>query len=213
MAKLFHLAVLLFLVTVDAASMKGEKVKIDLYYEYLCPPCRQFVHDQLESTVKAIGDIMDVTLIPYGNAHTVRHDDGTYEFKCQHGPEECQGNKLHACAISKLGVKQEVIVSFVKCTESITEGPIADRGEKCAKELAIEFEEIKKCFNGPEGDKLLAEMGDKTEEENKKHGRNYVPWIVLNGHHDDDTEGKMQSNLKHVVCETYTGRRPEKCND
>lgn len=25
------------------------------------------------------------------------------EFTCHHGPEECRGNKIHACAIDKIG--------------------------------------------------------------------------------------------------------------
>lgn len=33
---------------------------------------------------------------------TVDHGDGNYEFICQHGPAECYGNKLHACAIDEL---------------------------------------------------------------------------------------------------------------
>lgn len=27
---------------------------------------------------------------------------GNYSFRCQHGPAECYGNKLHACAIDVL---------------------------------------------------------------------------------------------------------------
>lgn len=30
------------------------------------------------------------------------YGDGTYDFECQHGPEECYGNMLHACAIDKV---------------------------------------------------------------------------------------------------------------
>lgn len=28
---------------------------------------------------------------------------GETEFQCHHGPEECRGNKIHACAIDKIG--------------------------------------------------------------------------------------------------------------
>lgn len=209
---LASLALILFLgFTIDAATLKGEKVKIDLYYEFLCPACQQFVHDQLHPTVQEIGDIMDVTLIPYGNADTTKNPDGSYSFNCQHGPDECLGNKLHTCAIAKLDVTQEVLISFVKCTEA-AQGTIVQRGETCAKKLEVPFEEVKRCFTSNEGDKLLAEMGDKTEEETKKHGRNYVPWIVVNGVHDEPTQEKCQENLKQVVCEKYTGPRPEKCD-
>ena len=45
-----------------------EKVDFALYYETLCPDCQNFIHTQLWPTYKTIGNIMNISLIPYGNA-------------------------------------------------------------------------------------------------------------------------------------------------
>ena len=43
-------------------------VEFELYYESLCPDCRQFITEQLISTYRKVADIMNITLVPYGNA-------------------------------------------------------------------------------------------------------------------------------------------------
>lgn len=40
-------------------------------------------------------------------------DHETKEVKCQHGPHECYGNKVHACAIEKHPQKQWL--DFIYC--------------------------------------------------------------------------------------------------
>jgi hypothetical protein len=59
-----------------SASYKSKApspIKIDLYYEGLCPGCREFISDQLWPTWNKLGaednEIMEVGLFPYGNAH------------------------------------------------------------------------------------------------------------------------------------------------
>ena len=90
-----------------------------LYYETLCPDCRQFVSTQLWSAFEAIGSIMNLTLVPYGNAkETYRQvtnfrkkriffflininflyetkETKLWQFTCQHGSEECWGIYIH----------------------------------------------------------------------------------------------------------------------
>ena len=41
----------------------------------------------------------DVHLWPYGNAHEVAGPEDTWKYTCQHGPNECVGNMLEACAL------------------------------------------------------------------------------------------------------------------
>ena len=45
-------------------------VKVSLYYESLCPGCRQFIHTQLYPTFQKLSSsgILEVELVPYGNA-------------------------------------------------------------------------------------------------------------------------------------------------
>ena len=43
-------------------------VKVDLYYEFLCPYCHDYFLHQLYPTYNELKDIMDVSLYPFGNA-------------------------------------------------------------------------------------------------------------------------------------------------
>ena len=43
-------------------------VQIGLYYETLCPDCKDFMRDQLYPAYKAIPEIFTVDFVPYGNA-------------------------------------------------------------------------------------------------------------------------------------------------
>ena len=58
-------------------NKEGEKeadpVELNLYYEVLCPDCKQFISDQVGKAVEQIGDIMNLTLVPYGNAQVSKY--------------------------------------------------------------------------------------------------------------------------------------------
>lgn len=74
----------------------NNKVNFTLYYETLCPDCRQFMTTELWKAYQTIPDIMNITLVPYGNAHeTYNSTSRMYDFVCQHGPNECVGNLIH----------------------------------------------------------------------------------------------------------------------
>lgn len=49
-------------------NFNSDYVNFTLYYETLCPDCRQFMTGQLAKAVEAVGSIMNLTLVPYGNA-------------------------------------------------------------------------------------------------------------------------------------------------
>ncbi len=45
-------------------------IKVSLYYESLCPGCRDFIHSQLYPAFEALNGtgVLDIELVPYGNA-------------------------------------------------------------------------------------------------------------------------------------------------
>ena len=49
-------------------NLQAPRVELELYYESLCPDCREFITGQLISTYRKVADIMNITLVPYGNA-------------------------------------------------------------------------------------------------------------------------------------------------
>ena len=51
---------------------EADKVNLELYYESLCPDCRNFITEQVYPAAQKVGEILNVTLVPYGNA-VVKH--------------------------------------------------------------------------------------------------------------------------------------------
>ncbi|XP_069783854.1 gamma-interferon-inducible lysosomal thiol reductase-like isoform X3 [Narcine bancroftii] len=94
----------------------SEPVHISLYYECLCEGCRGFLVLQLFPTWLLLNEVMNVTLVPYGNTME-RNESGKWIFNCQHGQEECTGNMIEACLMHTLqNVKRFFPIIF--CMES-----------------------------------------------------------------------------------------------
>ena len=88
-------------------------VKLNLYYEPLCPDCQQFINQQLGPNYKRLEKYLEVRLNPYGNARK----NGLYNFTCQHGPEECKAARFEGCLISKIE-DHHPTVPVINCIET-----------------------------------------------------------------------------------------------
>mmetsp|Transcript_2977 Transcript_2977/g.10743 ORF Transcript_2977/g.10743 Transcript_2977/m.10743 type:complete len:174 (+) Transcript_2977:193-714(+) len=145
---------------------------------------------------------MNFTMVPYGNA---QRNPRTGEITCQHGPDECTLNKAQNCAIY-YGETVDVWWPFVLCTEDLTTGGV-DSIARCADENpGLDTDTINTCYQGPEGDALLAQAGVVTDNLDPPHTG--TPWIVLQGEPLADT-----SDITASVCEAYTGSpKPAACD-
>jgi interferon, gamma-inducible protein 30 len=67
--------VLISTVHVAAASTATEwpLVSLDIYYETLCPDSVNFIVQQLHPTLQKIGNILNVSMIPFGIASVSPH--------------------------------------------------------------------------------------------------------------------------------------------
>ncbi|XP_064424541.1 gamma-interferon-inducible lysosomal thiol reductase isoform X2 [Latimeria chalumnae] len=184
-------------------------VEISLYYESLCPGCRQFLCLQLFSTWLTMGGIMNVTLVPYGNAQET-YQGGKWVFQCQHGEEECLGNMIEVCLIHLL---KDIVVYFpvIFCMESSPN--VIDSASHCLKVYApqVSWNQVMSCVKGDLGNKLMHQNALMTNGLNPPH--KYVPWIVFNGKHTDDLQNQALGALLKLVCSTYTGQKPPACGD
>lgn len=81
----------------------------------MCPDSRRFILNQLSPTYDKLGQYMDIDLIPYGNANVSypNHDFKPY-FQCQHGHDECYGNRAQACVID-LTKSTRPSLNYVRC--------------------------------------------------------------------------------------------------
>jgi len=184
-----------------------DRVHFALYYESLCPGCKVMVEDQLWPTYQQIGSIINLDLVPYGNAHETQDGD-SWIFTCQHGPEECLGNLIETCSIHVSG-GINASFPFIACME-MSDQSIKDSASQCAKDHGVDLSAIMQCVNGPVGNKLEHAMAVKTDQLDPPH--HFVPWVTLNGEHTDEIQERAQSDLLGLICDTYKGPNvPKAC--
>ncbi|XP_046375601.1 gamma-interferon-inducible lysosomal thiol reductase-like [Haliotis rufescens] len=182
-------------------------VNFTLYYESLCPDCRDFIKKQLFPAFTAVRSIFNLTLVPYGNAEE-KKDGDKWVFDCQHGEEECAENLLDTCLLNIVNDINKAF-PFIHCME---EGPERSRTafRECAKKFpAIPADQIEACANSSQGNQWEHEMAMKTDALNPQH--KYVPWVTLNGVHNEKIQNEAQNNLIKLLCDTYTGTKPSGC--
>src|SRR5699024_7883053 len=102
-------------------------------------------------------------LVPFGNVNVTTHGaaNSTPTFTCQHGPNECYGNKVQACIIAHQSVATSL--SYVQCmflgthlqTTPDSWKDVKTNSESCANLLFIDWADVKRCVDGAEGEKLI----------------------------------------------------------
>lgn len=145
-----------------------------------------------------MADVLELVEVPYGNAQMVGG-----EPQCQHGPEECQGNKYECCAIQSFP-NQTQWFPFVSCMEAAGDSMLQSVG-KCANQAGISKDTIETCYNGDAGTQCIKNAAKQTNSLNPPH--QYTPWITVNGRHLSNTD-----HLTSVVCSEMTGPKPSICN-
>ncbi|XP_060068154.1 gamma-interferon-inducible lysosomal thiol reductase-like [Ylistrum balloti] len=187
-------------------------VDFTLYYETLCPDCQNFYQKQLYPTYKAVGAIMNITLVPFGNAHEKKSSAGKWQFQCQHGEQECIGNIIDACTIN-IVKNFTVYFPFIYCMEEkLYKEDIKPRqaAEKCAKQFQLkEIDSILSCSESDTGIEYEHQMALKTNALQPPH--TFVPWVELNGVHTDKIQAAAEKDLTGLICETYMGTKPAAC--
>lgn len=189
-------------VITDLSLISTEKVKLELYYETLCPFSAKFIAEQLPRIFdNGLIDIITLQLVPWGNA-VVRPNK---TFECQHGTYECKLNTIHACAIAFWpNVKEHF--RFIHCVENLIYEGNYTQWETCFEALALDPKPILDCYSGGYGSKLELMCAVRTAALQPPH--QYVPWVVV----DQKPLFEDYDNFIHYVCKAYKGTLPGACN-
>ncbi|KAH7639322.1 gilt-like protein [Dermatophagoides farinae] len=188
---LFSAFCLLLSLTFSTQLIESKKVKVSVYYETICTACRKHFLGVVVPARKAIGDYMDLELVPYGNA---RMYPQVHRIYCQHGDSECYGNACQACALDIYGF--EKLYEYTICMfESPHFANPAVSAKECAQSLQMDFQKIHSCASGDRGWELALEMRSKTD---SVPDREYVPWTTVEGKYVD-----FHANLIEYICENF----------
>lgn len=182
----------------------ADPVQVGLYYESLCPGCRQFLSLVLFPTWVMLSDIMTVNLVPYGNA-VEKQVGQKYTYECQHGEEECLGNMIETCILNMTDMAFPILF----CMESSSD--VIKSAKECVDVYSpkLSWDSIMSCVKGDTGNQLMHQNALETEGLKPQH--QYVPWVTINGEHTEDLQQEAMSSLFNMVCRLYKGDKPPAC--
>ena len=202
---------------------KAPKVPVDVYMEAACPGCQFFTTHVLVPVMEEEGmaDITKLNIIAGGNAEVKTDEEtGAEEVECQHGPGECEGNKIISC-LAKSHSDDAAFVPALGCIEqhssvgsdvfssllsNLTAAEmLRSNAGLCLTKADLPAQEIEACSDSPEGEALLRASIQQTAALVPAY--EYAPWVLVNGVALRDDA----YSLKKYICEQYTGPLPAAC--
>merc|ERR1712066_188391 len=167
----------------------------------LSPDSIRFVTEQLFPSWQHFGEeILKLDLNPFGKANFTE-SGSAWDFTCQHGPDECRGNKVQACILDKVSDPKEY-VPLINC---LMDAPVPpDAAGECIASLGTEsvtIKEVEDCANSDSGASLLHDIGVKTKDLDPP--LTFVPWLVYNDVYNAQDMAEGLTNLTKVLCCNY----------
>jgi len=211
--KLIGLAALLAVCT-------GQRIDVEVYYESLCSDSAAFIVEQLHPVkLSPVGKFFDVKFYPFGKANYSTFG-ADVNFQCQHGPNECYGNKVHACALEHIQVnsyqnthtRESLILEYVTCLMKVANSfkDSVFPGEKCARDVQLNnWEIIEQCANSTDGSKLLQHYGEVTRQ--LKPELTSVPTVVFKQQFTQENQNLALSNFRAAICRVLPNPHIPEC--
>ena len=172
--------------------------KITIYMESLCPYCIEFITTSVKEFYTKVTkpNLAYIEIIPYGNAkETYDLTTKKYSFTCQHGDNECYGNLISTCSLNVLGrIKGQL--NIICLLENIYDfnRNFDTTLEHCLSSEPDLLQEIKDCVSSDMGNIYQHQMAQKTGDHLG------VPWILVDGVYDEDTNDKIWTSLIDYLC-------------
>ncbi|XP_063913631.1 GILT-like protein 1 [Zophobas morio] len=182
------------------------KLHVEVLYESLCPDSLSFITQQLHPVFKELAPYVDLKLTPFGKSASL--ENGAH-FVCQHGPQECKGNKIQSCVLNTIP-DQSVQVDYVNCfmkTFRKEQRNEQEFGQTCAEAAGVDFNQISECYSSALGTRLQL----LAEEVTAKVSPKFVPTILYNGQFNQDLQDASLVDFRRVVCTLISSAYPEAC--
>jgi len=178
-------------------------LKMDLYYESLCPDSTRFISNQIPEMWAALSQEVSINFVPYGFASTIEDEDGELHFECQHGERECAGNIVQACTLYLTKDRPEDQVSLITCMMSAESPDTA--GPDCWLQMELDYSLVEECIADGLGDVLHAANGEETTAVANPPVTN-VPWSNFDGEHLEGGEywEIEEVGLLSFLCQKFT---------
>uniref|UniRef100_A0A183BPM8 Gamma interferon inducible lysosomal thiol reductase GILT n=1 Tax=Globodera pallida TaxID=36090 RepID=A0A183BPM8_GLOPA len=173
----------------------GCDVPSDFWYEALCPYCQRFVANNLGALHNRFGSRIKLDLVPWGNSILLRNG----HISCNHGPKECDANRLMSCVLEEVPTDQAV--HFVICFErSLSVGAGVEQAMlQCSSFIRNSYKRIKQCYMGERGIQLQRQAAQRTMTA-KANPIVEVPYILVNGYAPNtDTNTVDIVALTHLI--------------
>lgn len=174
-----------------------------IFYEADCPFCRNFITNDLaphtdQNDPGCLGQVQ-IDWIPYGNAAPSGDD-----VACQHGEDECFGNRLHLCAKREFGGDKQKMTNWVACVMANLMVPGKESHDVstyqgCDGEI---FDTITQCANNPESLEMLKDAGSQTQATHPQS----VPWVVFEGEESYNSQTTFIQDLCNEEREKNLGQ-------
>lgn len=129
-----------------------------------------------------------------------------FRFDCHHGPNECYGNRVHACAIENIQstsyrqdyTRESLILAYVDCLMANGRDQIYPI-ERCGEEVDYKnWSYLRDCANSTDGAKLLQRFGDETLK--FQNPLSSVPTVVFKDQYDSNLQKRSLDNFRDTLC-------------
>eukprot|EP01084_Bolivina_argentea_P168785 292617_1 len=193
--------------------VNSHNISLAIYFEACCPYSQNYIVKSLAPAWNKAGfqDIVDILLVPWGNqTYNKSHKTGRYSYQCLHGSNECINQILESCA--SMYIPYFKFVSFIieletqmyrnKCQNSTSCCNSMSMGKHIAEKLNTPWQKLQDCV-----DTLniadQAEMMSHIMTMQLHPVLTTVPWIVLNGNHNEQIQSSCETSTLECVCDIY----------
>ncbi|KAL3110124.1 hypothetical protein niasHT_015727 [Heterodera trifolii] len=179
----------------EMLRQSARPITVTLMYEALCPYCQRFIANNLGALLNRFGSRIKLDLVPWGNSILLRNG----QISCNHGPKECDANRLMSCVLDEVSADQAV--HFVICFErSLSVGSGVEQSLlQCSSFVRNSYKRIKLCYMGERGFLLQRQAAQRTMTA-KENPIVEVPYILVNGYSPNtDANSVNIVALSHLI--------------